>query len=41
MSLKYYDPLYGQQRLKRRYVWGIQGYTLGMITALALIYLLS
>lgn len=41
MSLKYYDYDSGQRRYKRRYIWGFQAYVLGLITGLALIYLLS
>ncbi|WP_279331249.1 hypothetical protein [Solimonas fluminis] len=40
MSLKYYDYDSGRERYKRRYVWGIHGYALGMATGLALLYLL-
>ncbi|HEY0913417.1 MAG TPA: hypothetical protein VGE22_00985 [Solimonas sp.] len=40
MNLKYYDHDSGRQRYKRRYVWGVQAYVLGVTTALALLYLL-
>jgi len=41
MSFKYYDYSSGQLRYKRRYIWGFQGYALGVITMLILLVLLQ
>lgn len=29
--MRYYDPEYGRDRIKRRYVWGAWGFTLGAL----------
>ena len=41
MSVKYFDYGSGELRYKRRYIWGFQGYVLGVITALILFGLLQ
>jgi hypothetical protein len=32
MSLTYYSHRLGRERLKRRYVWGILGFTCGLLS---------
>lgn len=37
MQLRYYDPVAGALRIKRRYVWGFWAYLAGMSIGIALV----
>lgn len=36
MTLMYFDPLSGRNRLKRRYVWGLYGLVCGLVLGMML-----
>jgi hypothetical protein len=39
MSIRYYDPTFGRERFKRRYLWAATGFMLGLFAGVVLPYL--
>ena len=39
-GIHYYDPVIGRQRVKRRYLWAIRGFAIGIALGYVLCHLL-